>query len=94
MLMASMLVQLTSEDLRMLIAETIEEKFQNKNYENTTENFKSKFAYSVKELTELLSVSRPTIDKWKEKGLKYCNVEGRVFFLDNHVKEFLLQHSS
>jgi len=91
--MSNMLVQLTSEDLKQLIADTIEEKFKQSDTFPIVDNFK-KLAYSVKELAEILGISRPTIDNWKKSGLKCCNVGGRVFFLEEHVKEFLLQHTN
>ena len=37
-------------------------------------------------------VSRPTIDKWKENGLNYYKVNGRVLFKLSEVQEFLKNH--
>ncbi len=37
-------------------------------------------------------VSRPTIDKWKENGLKYYKINGRVLFKLSEVQEFLKSH--
>lgn len=37
-------------------------------------------------------VSRPTIDKWKESGLNYYKINGRVLFKLSEVQEFLKNH--
>jgi hypothetical protein len=37
-------------------------------------------------------VSRPTIDKWKENGLNYYKINGRVLFKLSEVQEFLKNH--
>ncbi len=39
-------------------------------------------------------VSRPTIDRWKESGLKHYKVNGRVFFRLSEVQEFLKSHQN
>jgi hypothetical protein len=39
-------------------------------------------------------VSRPTIDRWKESGLKHYKVNGRVLFRLSEVQEFLKSHQN
>lgn len=90
----NLLVQLTARDLKELIVDSINEKLSDFGSVVNDLGSANKIAYSVAELCELLSVSRPTINKWQKDGLKSCNVCGRVFFLATQVQEFLQKHSN
>lgn len=90
----NLLVQLTARDLKELIVNSINEKLSDFGSLVNDLGRTNKIAYSIAELCELLSVSRPTISKWQKEGLKSCNVCGRVFFLGAQVQEFLQKHSN
>jgi hypothetical protein len=50
---------------------------------------------TIQELRQFCGgVSRPTIDKWKENGLKYYKVNGRVLFKLSEVQEFLRKYQN
>jgi excisionase family DNA binding protein len=49
---------------------------------------------TFEQLCEYVSVTRPTIYKWKKKGLKSYKVEGKVLFKLSEVQEFLKSHQN
>lgn len=67
--------------------------YQIQNEINDLMVFESKIAreiFSIKQLCEYLSISRVTLNDWRNnKGLKARNVGKRVFFLKEDIMEFI-----
>ena len=45
-----------------------------------------------KELEEYLDISSYTLANWRKRGLRMVKIKGKIFFMADSVKEFMLQN--
>lgn len=46
-----------------------------------------------KDIMEVYKISRPTIKSWEKRGLPSYRVNGKVFYYDDEVRDFVKSHS-
>jgi len=80
-----LIVTLTVEDLKRIIAETIE---------MASKPHEEEVLLTRKEVASLFKVSLVTINQWMREGrLKFCRVNSRVYFKRNQILESLQETS-
>ena len=61
------LTSLTTPEVRQLFRQVLETYFENKN-QNNTEASKNEQPITTKQLCEFLSITEPTVIRWRKKG--------------------------
>jgi hypothetical protein len=46
-----------------------------------------------KDIMEVYKISRPTIKSWEKRGLPSYRVNGKVFYYENELRDFVKSHS-
>lgn len=44
---------------------------------------------TIKEVCEMMKISRPTLDKWKKKGLRFVKIEGKVYVSRADLNDYI-----
>lgn len=83
----------TETDFKKWIKEAVRECFDDSLLKEAAKEKQEEKLLNRKEVAELLRISLVTLTDWMKRGLPFHKQQGRVYFMESKVLEYIKSHS-